>query len=256
MQVVIIGTGNAATVFGRLMASKGHTITQVYGRDILKAEALAEQLKATPTADISKLSKNADVYLIAVADKAVADIVKQLDVNDHLVLHTTASLSKNILKETSRSYGVLYPLQTLRKQMDLSTPIPLLVDGNTAEVTLKIEQFAATLSNTVVRANDEARVKLHVAAVFSCNFVNYMYLQSATFCKKEGLSFSLLQPLIEETATRLREFHPSEVFTGPAVRGDVATINKHLSLLEAYPELHNIYKSITEKITETVKNEG
>jgi predicted short-subunit dehydrogenase-like oxidoreductase (DUF2520 family) len=252
MQVVIIGTGNAATVFGRLMMSKGHTISQVYGRDILKAEALAEQLKATPKADISTLSKNADVYLIAVADKAVAEIATQLDVNDHLVLHTTASLSKNVLKEISRSYGVLYPLQTLRKQMDITTPIPLLVDGNTEEVVLQIEQFAATLSDTVVRADDETRVKLHVAAVFSCNFANYMYLQSAEFCKKEGLNFSLLQPLIEETATRLREFHPSEVFTGPAVRGDMATINKHLSLLEAYPELHGMYKALTEKIMERV----
>ncbi len=253
MQVVIIGTGNAATVFGRLMMSKGHTISQVYGRDILKAEELAEQLNAKATGVISSLTKNADIYLIAVADKAVAEIVAQLDINDHLILHTTASLSKNILKEVSKSYGVLYPLQTLRKQMDLSTPIPLLIDGNNEEVTKQIEQFASTLSETVVRADDETRVKLHVAAVFSCNFANYMYLQSAEFCKKEGINFNLLQPLIEETATRLRQFHPSEVFTGPAVRGDMATVNKHLSLLEAYPEQHSMYEALTEKIIKRVK---
>lgn len=254
MQVVIIGTGNAATVFGRLMRHKGHSIMQVYGRDILKAEALAEQLKATPTTDLSTLSKNADVYLIAVADKAVPEITAQLDVNDHLVLHTTASLSKNILKEVSKRYGVLYPLQSLRKQMSLDTPVPLLIDGNTAEVTLEIERFAGTISDTVVQADDETRVKLHVAAVFSCNFANYMYLQSAAFCKKEGLDFSLLQPLIEETATRLREFSPAEVFTGPAVRGDMGTINKHLSLLEAYPELYEMYNSLTRKIMKRNEN--
>lgn len=254
MQVVIIGTGNAATVFGRLMKQKGHTITQVYGRDILKAEALAEQLEATPTADVPSLSKNADVYLIAVADKAVAAIAEQLDVNDHLVLHTTASLSIHVLKEVSKSYGVLYPLQSLRKQMSLDTPIPMLVDGNTEQVKLEIEKFARGLSSTVIRAGDRERVKLHVAAVFACNFTNYMYLQSAGFCAKEGLDFSLLQPLIEETATRLREFDPSEVFTGPAVRGDLETINRHLSLLEAYPGMHAIYTSLTEKIMETVRN--
>jgi predicted short-subunit dehydrogenase-like oxidoreductase (DUF2520 family) len=248
MQVVIIGTGNAATVFGRLFRAKGHNVVQVYGRDILKAEALAEALKATPTTDLSGLSKNADVYLIAVADKAVAGIIAQLDVNDHLVLHTTASLSKHVLKEATKRYGVLYPLQTLRKQMSIDTPIPLLIDGNTEAVTKEIEQFASGLSSTVVRADDQQRVKLHVAAVFACNFTNYMYLQSASFCKKEGLDFSLLQPLIEETATRLREFHPSEVFTGPAVRGDMETINKHLSLLEAYADLHEIYQSLTDKI--------
>lgn len=251
MQVVIIGTGNAATVFGRLFQAKGHSVVQVYGRNILKAEALSEELRATPVADISSLTKNAEVYLIAVADKAVAEIVTQLDINDHLVLHTTASLSKHILKEASRSYGVLYPLQSLRKQMSIDTPIPLLVDGNTEEVTIRIEQLASTLSRKVERANDQQRVKLHVAAVFACNFTNYMYLQSADFCEKESIDFSLLQPLIEETATRLQEFHPAEVFTGPAVRGDMETINKHLSLLEAYPALHAMYKDLTDKIMET-----
>ncbi len=248
MQIVIIGTGNAATVFGRLFLEKGHKIVQVYGRDILKAEALSDRLKAKAVADLSSLTKNADLYLVAVSDKAVAEIAAQLDINDHLVVHTTASLSKHALKEVSKRYGVLYPLQSLRKEMNINTPIPLLIDGNKEDVTLEIENIAADLSSTVIKSNDETRVKMHVAAVFSCNFTNYMYLQSAAFCEKEGLDFSVLQPLIEETANRLREFHPSEVFTGPAVRGDIATINKHLSLLEAYPDLHNIYSELTNKI--------
>jgi len=249
MEVVIIGTGNAASVFARLIRKKGHTISQVYGRNLVKAEALAEQVHSTAVADLTALTRNADIYLIAVADKAVNKVVEQLIVNDHLVLHTTASLSKDVLKELSHRYGVLYPLQSLRKEMDLNTPVPLLVDGNTPEVLLEIEAFARELSATVVRADDETRVKLHVAAVFACNFTNYMYLKSAEYCEAEGLRFSLLQPLIEETATRLRGFHPSEVFTGPAVRGDMATVNKHLSLLEAYPHLHAIYKEISEKIS-------
>lgn len=250
MQVVIIGTGNTATVFGRLLSKKGHHVVQVYGRDILKAEILAEELKATPTAVLSTLSKNADLYLIAVADRAVTEIATQLDINDHLVVHTTASLSKHVLKEVSKKYGVVYPLQSLRKEMSLDTPIPLLIDGNTEEVTAELEQIAFGLSSTVIRANDQTRVKMHVAAVFACNFTNYMYLQSASFCEKERIDFSLLQPLIEETATRLREFHPSEVFTGPAIRKDIETINKHLSLLEAYPELHGMYNDLTNRIKE------
>lgn len=248
MQVVIIGTGNAATVFGRLFKSKGHSIVQVYGRNILHAEALAEQLGARPTSDLAGLSKNADVYLVAVSDKAVAEVVAQLDVNDHLLIHTTASLSKHVLKEASKRYGVMYPLQSLRKQMNLTIPIPLLIDGNTEAITSDIEELAKQLSPLVTRAVDQQRVKLHVAAVFACNFTNFMYLQSAAFCEKEGIDFSLLQPLIEETANRLREFHPTEVFTGPAVRGDLETINKHLSLLESYPDLLEMYKLLTEKI--------
>ncbi|MBC7587195.1 MAG: DUF2520 domain-containing protein, partial [Chitinophagaceae bacterium] len=100
----------------------------------------------------------------------------------------------------------------------------------------------------VVRGGDEERLKLHVAAVFACNFVNYMYLQSATYCEKEDIDFSLLQPLIEETANRLRMNHPAEVLTGPAVRKDVATVQKHLTMLKKYPALHEIYLLLSEKI--------
>jgi predicted short-subunit dehydrogenase-like oxidoreductase (DUF2520 family) len=250
MQIVILGTGNAATVFARLMQSKGHSIMQVWGRNFVKAEILAKKVNAEAVGELTAITKNADIYIIAVADKAVEEVASQLKVHDQLVLHTTASLSKHVLQPISRKYGVLYPLQSLRKEMDIEIPIPFLVDGCNEAVTIEVEQFALSLSSTVKRADDEQRVKLHVAAVFACNFSNYMYLQSAGFCEEEGLDFNLLQPLIEETATRLREFKPSEVFTGPAVRGDRATINKHLSLLEGYPEQHALYKMISEKIKE------
>jgi len=248
MQVVIIGTGNVASVFARLIAAKGHTIAEVYGRNIMAAEAIAATVKARAVADLSGLTQNADIYIITVADKAVAEIAAQLSLPSALVLHTTASLSKHILKGVSERYGVLYPLQSLRKQMDSDTVVPFLIDGNTEPVTKEIEQFASGLSGKVIRAGDETRVKLHVAAVFACNFVNYMYVQSAAFCTHEGLDFSLLQPLIEETALRLRDNQPGQVFTGPAVRGDVATMERHLSLLEAYPELADMYRTLSNKI--------
>lgn len=248
MQVVILGTGNVATVFAKRFNNSGHSVIQVWGRDIAKAEYLAALVNADAISDINSLTKNADVYIIAVSDKAVPELIDQLSLPGALVLHTTASLSKQVLRNVSEKYGVLYPLQSLRKMMDETTPIPLLVDGNSETIIKEIEGLAKAISNTVVIADDETRVKLHVAAVFACNFTNYMYLQSATFCEKEHLDFSLLQPLIEETANRLRDHHPSKVFTGPAVRGDVPTMEKHLSLLESYPEQEAIYKDLSNRI--------
>jgi predicted short-subunit dehydrogenase-like oxidoreductase (DUF2520 family) len=235
-------------VFAKRFQQNGHFILQVWGRDILKAEILAQLVNAKAVAGLKDITKNADVYIIAISDKAVQGLIDQLSLPGALVLHTTASLSKHVLKDVSNRYGVLYPLQSLRKLMDEQTPIPFLIDGNTETVIKEIQKLAASISDTVVVADDETRVKLHVAAVFACNFTNYMYLQSASFCEKENLDFSLLQPLIEETATRLKGHHPSEVFTGPAVRGDVATLEKHLSLLESYPELEELYKELSNKI--------
>jgi predicted short-subunit dehydrogenase-like oxidoreductase (DUF2520 family) len=132
--------------------------------------------------------------------------------------------------------------------MDIATPIPFLVDGNNDIVKSKIEILATSISNKVEFGNDDKRLKLHTAAVFACNFVNYMYLQSANFCEANEIDFSLLQALIEETATRLRTHHPKEVFTGPAVRKDIATIEKHLQQLTSNPTAKALYKQLSEMI--------
>jgi predicted short-subunit dehydrogenase-like oxidoreductase (DUF2520 family) len=248
MQVTIIGTGNVATVLGKLILQNKHTIGQVYGRNRMNAVALAKQLNAEAIDDLNELNNDADIYIIAISDKSIESICNQLELYNKLVLHTAGSVSINVLKMTSSSFGVLYPIQSLRKEMDIATPIPFLVDGSDTNTRLAIEFFAKTLSNKVDIGDDIKRLKLHTAAVFACNFVNFMYLQSANFCETNKIDFSLLQPLIEETATRLRTHHPKDVFTGPAVRKDIETIEKHLNQLHSNPTAQKLYEQISEMI--------
>jgi predicted short-subunit dehydrogenase-like oxidoreductase (DUF2520 family) len=253
MKVTIIGSGNVATVFAKLLYKHGHQIAEVYSNTKANASKLAESIDAVAFDDIEHLSESSDLYVIAVSDKAIETIVQQLRVKDKLTVHTAGSVSINILKEVSSQYGVLYPVQSIRKEMSLETPIPFAVDGSSFSVIEELTTLAQTLNPQVVHYNDEQRLKLHVAAVFSCNFVNYMYVQSAKFCANEQLDFFLLQSLIEETANRLKDKYPAEVFTGPAVRGDINTINKHLELLQAYPDLYQLYKMLSEQITQQFK---
>jgi predicted short-subunit dehydrogenase-like oxidoreductase (DUF2520 family) len=253
MKVVLIGSGNVATILAKLLYNNGYSIAQVYSSSLTNAKQLAQAVNAQAVESITAITLHADIYIIAVSDKAIASVASTLQLGNKLVLHTAGSVSIDVLKNVSSKFGVLYPVQSVRKNMDLQTPIPFLVDGNTETVLQEMETIAQSLNQKVVRGNDEARVKLHLAAVFACNFVNYMYLQSANFCKAEKIDFSLLQPLIEETANRLHTYHPSEVFTGPAVRGDMATIEKHLALLSAYPLQQQLYKTISDLILEERK---
>jgi predicted short-subunit dehydrogenase-like oxidoreductase (DUF2520 family) len=248
MQVTIIGTGNVATVLGKLMYANHYAIHQVYGRNIDSATALANQFNAQPVDNLTAVNNDADIYIIAVSDKSIENVCNQIDLHNKLVLHTAGSVSMNVLKIASNRYGVLYPIQSLRKEMDTSTPIPFLVDGSDIDTRMAIEIFAKTLSNKVEIGDDDKRLKLHTAAVFACNFVNFMYLQSANFCEANDIDFSLMQALIEETATRLRKHHPKDVFTGPAVRKDIATIEKHLQQLSLNPTAKELYKQISEMI--------
>jgi hypothetical protein len=248
MQVTIIGTGNVATALGKLMFSKGHTINQVYGRNLDAVQLLAIEINATPIMDLAKLNNEADIYIIAVSDKSIESICQQVHFENKIVLHTAGSVSIDVLKNTSKNYGVLYPIQSLRKGMDINTSIPFLIDGNDIDTRLAIDIFTRSFSRQVEFGDDDKRLKLHTAAVFACNFVNFMYLQSANFCEANNIDFSLLQSLIEETATRLRTHHPKDVFTGPAVRKDTATIEKHLAQLKENPQEQELYQLISDMI--------
>src|SRR5687767_4377719 len=115
MKVVIIGSGNVATVFGHRIKKSGNTILQIVSRSPQNADALASELKATASCSILDINTEADIYIVAVSDQAVQSVSGELRVGDKLVVHTAASVSREVLKNSSNKYGVLYPLQSLRK---------------------------------------------------------------------------------------------------------------------------------------------
>jgi predicted short-subunit dehydrogenase-like oxidoreductase (DUF2520 family) len=248
MQIVIIGSGNVAAVLGRLCKQNGHSIVQVVSRNALHARLLADELNCSFADYSGEMNNNAQLYLVAVADTALYDLNNNFNLGNKLILHTAGSVSKDVLKNVSVNYGVLYPLQSLRKEMEYTNDIPLLIDGNTEETLTLIEDFAKTISSNVSKANDEQRLKLHVAAVVVSNFTNHLYKLSEDFCKKENVDFTLLAPLIKETAERIQHVSPAAVQTGPAVRNDIFTIEKHLKILKGHPKLKYIYKKLTDSI--------
>lgn len=248
MDIVIIGTGNTATVLGKKLKQAGHHILQVYGRDAKEASALAYKLGTESTNYWSVVNKNADIYLLAVSDIAIADLVSQLQLPDKTIVHTAASVSKDILKNTSSHFGVFYPLQSLKKEAKSLPDIPIILDASDPQTLEQLEQLASSISDNVVEAGDDHRLKLHLAAVFCNNFVNHIYALMEDYCKKEALDFELLIPLIKETAERLDELKPSQVQTGPAVRHDAETITKHVLLLEKHPQLKELYMWMTRSI--------
>lgn len=191
---------------------------------------------------------SADIYIIALSDGALHEALQGLTFDDKPVFHTAGSLSKDVLKYVSKQYGVLYPLQSLRKEMQVIPPIPFMIDANNEKTLSILQAFARSLSSSVEVATDEDRIKLHIAAVLVSNFTNHLYALAETFCKKENIHFDLLKPLIMETANRVQEHLPSTVQTGPAIRRDILTIEKHLKILLEHPALRTTYVRLTDSI--------
>ena len=248
MKIVIIGSGNVATVLGRVFKQNNHQVIQVMSRHIAHAKILADELGCSYTNYDGETDMSADLYLVAINDGVLFDLNKSFKLGNKLIIHTAGSITKDVLKEISTNYGILYPLQSLRKEIATPPEIPLLVDGNTAEAIILIEDFAKSLSSMVKRTTDEERLKLHVAGVFVNNFTNHLYSVTEDFCKKENLDFKILFPLIEETTRRVIKFSPKDVQTGPAFRNDVFTLDKHLRLLTTHPKLKYLYLKLTDSI--------
>lgn len=249
MDIVILGSGNVAAVLGRKFKAAGHNILQVVSRNAPAASGLAYEWDTESTNYPSIINRAADFYLIAVSDDAIDDVVEDLRLPKKVVAHTAASVSKDVLKNVSDHYGVFYPLQSLNKD-DINPPeAPIFFDGSDEFTKKKLEVLANSISpRHVSQANDDTRLKLHVAAVFVNNFTNHLYALAENYCKKEGIDFKELLPLIEETSSRLKENSPSQLQTGPAIRHDNETIQKHLALLEKHPQLKKVYELLTASI--------
>ena len=248
MDVVIIGSGNAAFVIGRKLFLAGHRIVQVVGRNTSAASSLAYELQTESVNYQSVINRSADLYLIAVSDNAIAGLVSGLRLPGKLIVHTAASVSKEVLKDVSDDFGVLYPLQSLREETG-NPEIPFYVDASNDQAMTRLRALADSVSSRpVVKATDQERIKLHLAAVFVSNFPNHLYALMEQYCSDQGMDFQQFYPLIEETTRRLRGNRASQLQTGPARRADQETLDKHLALLSAYPRMDHIYQSLSSSI--------
>lgn len=201
MRVVIIGAGNVATVLAGMIINANHEIIQVVGRDLNHARVLAQHVGCPFTNDAGFVDTTADIYVAAVGDAALDHLHESFSLGDKLIVHTAGALSKDVLAKISVNYGVMYPLQSLRKEYaQLHQPVPLLVDGSSETAISAIANFALTISSIVAKVGDDQRLKLHLGAVIVNNFTNHLYELVAGYCESEQIDFKMLQPLIEETA--------------------------------------------------------
>ncbi|AYD46982.1 MAG TPA: DUF2520 domain-containing protein [Arachidicoccus soli] len=249
MKIVIIGTGNVATVLAKKMIAAQHIIVQLIGRTESSASQLASLLQCPYSLDLKNLAQDADIYFICAQDREIQTIVEGMNIpKEAIVVHTAGGISIEVLAKKFKNYGVFYPLQSLRKETAWLPIVPFFVDANSKENIGFLMDFAKTMSQLVQHADDIQRMHLHIAAVFVSNFTNYLYSLANDFCTTSQIDFSFLLPLIEETAKRLQLFAPAEMQTGPAVRGDRLTIEKHISLLNSFEEAQEVYDFLSKRI--------
>ncbi len=242
--IVLFGTGNVAFhLFRAFSNSENFKVIQVYNHSAASLKAFKDKIPTT-----TKITEifPADIYLFAVKDDVIGEIASKIKNPETLILHTSGAVPLTVFQNFQHA-GVFYPLQTFSKNKPVDFKnIPICMEAKNKSDLELLEQLAGSISNKVYHISSAQRKSLHVAAVFVSNFVNYLYTEGEAICKKNGIPFEILHPLIHETALKIGSISPKEAQTGPAMRNDKEVINSHLPLLNS--EQQKIYQILTSSI--------
>lgn len=253
--VVIIGTGNVAHhIADSFRLNKNLNLLQAFNhRNTKEAKRYSQDFNCSLTTTYNTINPNADLYIIAVKDDAIAEVVKNLiPLNlKGIVVHTSGSVDMQVLKSASTFIGVYYPLQTFYPGAIIDwTTTPILLEANSKLTLDKLKLVATSISKKIKVVNSKNRLQIHLAGVFACNFTNALYVTAYEIIEK-NLSKNdteLLHPIMLQSFHKLYKTHPKKAQTGPAMRDDNIVIKKHLALLKSNKQLAKVYKIMSELI--------
>lgn len=243
--MVIIGSGNVAN----------HLMMACYNNPFIKLVQVFSRSKnqlpdwiphATIIDDLAQL-KEANLYILAVSDNAIAEVSSKLPFTNRLVVHTSGTMPMTLL-DAKNHRGVLYPLQTFSKTKNIDfKKVPLCIEAENEAALKLLQELASNWVDNYYLISSEQRKVLHVAAVFVNNFVNHLYKIGKDICENNNISFEILKPLIMETADKINYLSPIDAQTGPAKREDTITLNEHLKII-TNDNQKEIYKLLTQSI--------
>ena len=247
--VTLIGAGNMAHWLVYAMRNAGVRISQVYSRQLGHAKALAEIADAEAIDNIKQLLPDSDLYVFSIKDDSYENLLQQLPFRLPLAAHTAGSLSMRIFEPYAESYGILYPYQSVNKDMDFKgVVVPLCVEANNEIAENELFAFAQRLTSVVQKLDESQRMVLHRAAIFGCNFTNAMYSIAYDILQEHHIDWQMIMPLLQNTMEKVKTMNPHEAQTGPAQRGDQNVIQFHLDALQD-ELLKDIYRVMTDYIT-------
>lgn len=253
LKITLIGTGRVAWQLGRRLREKGIEIAQVFGRDAEKAAKFAAEFSAEPVSDFEKINIEADLFILAVSDSAIAEIAEKLAKIQPkaAVLHLSGATGRAAIAQFfGEKTAVLWPMHSFSfLEKPVWTKVPMVLEtGSDPEAAIFFEKLAKKIGPKIIRATGDDRARMHLAATFANNFTNHLMALAEDFLKKNGVDFPPLRTLFLETALKIQTMSPRDAQTGPANRKDEKTMARHLQFLKNEPELAEIYRLISASI--------
>lgn len=234
-KITIVGKGRVASHLLPWLSQSGYEVIQIDSHTL------------------TGIDPETDLCLVAVSDSAIEEVAKKADKkitkSDAIIAHISGTSSISLINTLQRPSGVVYPMQTFTKGRSLKyREIPIFVEGSNPDISEKLMQFAATISDSVQIVDSYTRAKIHLGAVFACNFLNHLLGMAFKSISGTGVNPEIYEPLVYETISKAFSLGTEKSQTGPACRNDLTTINKHLEMLQTEPDMALIYKQLSDSI--------
>jgi predicted short-subunit dehydrogenase-like oxidoreductase (DUF2520 family) len=252
MRISLLGAGRVAQHLALALA-KQHQIIDIYSRTLASATALADQVNAKAITQPEDLDPNIDLAIIAVSDQAIQSVIQAVSpyLKQVCIVHTSGSTHMDVLSQVHSRVGVFYPLQTFSFESQIDwVNTPLFIEARHAEDQTQLLALAHQISQRVYAYDSAQRLSLHLAAVFACNFSNACFDMAKQVVDAKQVDFSLLYPLMLETAKKATQHDPKQVQTGPAIRGDQHILKMHQHMLgeSGRKDLQDVYALMSQQI--------
>lgn len=210
MNVTIVGLGRAGSSFAIALRRSGHDVTLVHH----------DELATVPVSDL---------VLLTVPDDAIAVVAGSLPVRPGQVLAHSAG---------SRTLDVLAP-HPLRASMHPLVTMPTAETGATRLIGAtycvagdpRIFEIVESLGGRTITLRDGERTAYHATAAVAANHLVALMGHVERLADSAGLSLDDFLPLARQALADVAEFGPAAALTGPASRGDMATIDAHLAAI-------------------------
>lgn len=242
IRIVIVGNGAVAEGLALEFGESGAAESRV---------RLVQQW-ARKTHSVSELAP-ADLYILAVSDRAVPEVSAELPfAQGAVVAHTAGCVAMEELSPKRVHRAVLYPLQSFTRGLRIADfrRTPFFIEGATPHALVTVRAAAEAISDSVTEMSSERRACLHLAGAFANNFSNAMLSLAEIIAADADENFDALRPIVAETfAKALAMPSPRMAQTGAAQRGDKTIQAKHLDILaETHPELTRLYEDVSDLI--------
>ncbi len=247
-KTAILGSGKLATALAHRLVAQAWPVQWIVSRNRERGMHLAEACKAG-FLDVldDRDSWKVELLLLCVPDDQIAPAARMFRESAEVMIHMSGTVALHALDHAQSA--VLWPLMSFNDGQNIPwAEIPWFWEASQESSAALVQKLVQTLGGNAIQASGDTRRMMHLAAVCAHNFSNACISMGQELAAEAGCAPETLNPMLQHMMNQLLKQPARLLQTGPAMRGDIQSMNAHLNLLQEHPEMAACYRAMSDLI--------